>query len=68
VKSTITIFPISVEPRAQANRMGLHPPWENSFEVVPVWRISMGVASARPRRTVNATVVKSIVPILSRLE
>jgi hypothetical protein len=45
-----TMFPISVEPRAKAKRTGLQPPWENSFEVVRVWRCSMAAELARPIR------------------
>jgi hypothetical protein len=49
-----TILPISVDPRAQANKTSLHPPLENSFDVLPVppippnWRTSTGLAAARP--------------------
>jgi hypothetical protein len=50
-----TMLPISVDPRAQANKMSLHPPVENSFDVVPVpprpsWRTSIGPAAAKLAR------------------
>lgn len=53
-----TMLPASVDPRAQANKMSLHPPRENSFDVVPVlprpnWRFSIGPAAARPARIVT---------------
>jgi hypothetical protein len=45
------MLPISVEPRAHAKSTSLHPPVENSLEVLPVppmpprsWRDSMGLA------------------------
>lgn len=49
-----TMLPTSVEPRTKAKRTGLQPPWLNSLEVIPVpprsWRLSMGLAAARPAR------------------
>jgi hypothetical protein len=52
-----TMLPISVEPRAHAKRMSLHPPRENSEEEVPVpprsWRVSMGLAAVRAARAVT---------------
>lgn len=45
-----TMLPISVEPRANANSTSRHPPWENSFDVVRVWRFSIGLVAARPTR------------------
>ena len=54
-------MPISVEPRAHAKRMSLHPPRENSEEEVPVpprsWRTSTGFAAARAARAVTRTEV-----------
>ena len=47
------MFPTSVEPRVKAKRMSLHPPRLNSLElepVPPIWRISTGLAEARPAR------------------
>jgi hypothetical protein len=61
----LTMLPTSVEPRAQAKRMGLHPPpirRENSFEVVPVWRTSMGPAATTLSR---AAVMKVVLTILA---
>lgn len=48
------MLPISVEPRAHAKRISLHPPLLNSLEVVRVppksWRTSTGEAAERPAR------------------
>ena len=46
----LTMFPASVDPRANANMVSLHPPRENSLEVVRVWRISIAAELARPTR------------------
>lgn len=60
-----TMFPASVDPRAKANRTGLQPPWENSFEVVPVWRCSMAAELARP---IRIAVMNVLVYMLGRVD
>lgn len=50
-----TMLPGSVDPRAHANRMSLHPPLENSFAIIPVWRISTGAALARLMKAAKPT-------------
>lgn len=59
------MFPISVEPRAKAKRTGLQPPWENSFEIVRVWRCSMAAELAR---LIRMAVMNALVYILGGIE
>jgi hypothetical protein len=44
------MLPTSVVPREKKKITGLHPPWVNSFEVVPTvfpnWRVSIGLPAA----------------------
>jgi hypothetical protein len=46
----LTMLPISVEPRANANMTALQPPWVNSLALNPVARFSIGVAAAKAVR------------------
>lgn len=72
-RGLLTILPISVEPRAHAKSISLHPPRLNSFEEVPVppssWRTSTGPATASPvrRETITDWVYISIVSICERV-
>lgn len=49
------MLPISVDPRAKANKTSRHPPSVNSLEFTPVARFFMGVAAAK---AVKANVMK----------
>jgi hypothetical protein len=59
------MLPISVEPRAHAKRISLHPPWLNSLDEVPVpssWRTWTGPAAASPAKIVRRTALVYMMP------
>lgn len=50
-KALLTMFPISVVPRAKKKMIGLQPPVLYSFDVVPTdCLVSIGLADMRPAR------------------